>query len=377
MRITYISDAAYPSTQANSVQPIEMCSALAHMGHTVTLLGKKNANIDDKEINGIYGTSNNFHVVTCTPVSNKTNSLSISLALSRRAEQIPTDVYISRNASALLNVGSEYCPLVYEAHVPQPGKIEDLEHCLFLRKNFRLLIVTTDNLANYYKNKFSFLRQDRILIAPNSAPEKTLNPENMCLLIGAGFKIGYAGNLYKGRGFEQIISLADSMPDLHFHVAGALEHHTEGLKVADKPNLTMHGHLEHRYVPQFLNACDILIAPYASRVYTKDEYHETTDWASPIKLFEYMRASKPIVCSRSPFTQSVLTDNRNSLLAEPEDLQEWLSCLRRLVRDPQLRSYLGRNAYSDFKQRHTTDLRAIKILHAISSVGSIEGKAHI
>ena len=44
----------------------------------------------------------------------------------------------------------------------------------------------------------------------------------------------------------------------------------------------------------------------------------TTDWMSPLKMFEYMAAARPIVASDLPALREVLNEN-NALLIPPDN----------------------------------------------------------
>jgi glycosyltransferase involved in cell wall biosynthesis len=81
---------------------------------------------------------------------------------------------------------------------------------------------------------------------------------------------------------------------------------------------------------------------------------------SPLKLFEYMSAGKPIVASDLPVLREVL-DEANAVLVDPEDADAWARALESL-RDAGLRERLGVRARRDFLERHTWDIRARKVL---------------
>jgi glycosyltransferase involved in cell wall biosynthesis len=65
------------------------------------------------------------------------------------------------------------------------------------------------------------------------------------------------------------------------------------------------------------------------------------DYASPLKLFEYMAMGLAIIAPDSPNIREILTDGHDGLLCGPEALP---AVLDRLVGDPELRRRLGANA---------------------------------
>ena len=68
---------------------------------------------------------------------------------------------------------------------------------------------------------------------------------------------------------------------------------------------------------------DYLIAPYQNKVYVhgavsenkaRKSKLETSKWMSPLKLFEYMQAKKPIITSDLPAINEILTNDEDAIL---------------------------------------------------------------
>jgi glycosyltransferase involved in cell wall biosynthesis len=102
------------------------------------------------------------------------------------------------------------------------------------------------------------------------------------------------------------------------------------------------GAVPHDRVPAYLAAMDVVVIPRA------------VEYASPLKLFEYMVAGKAIVAPRQPNLLEVLTDGTDALCFEPENLEELEHGLLRLIRDPGLRRRLGREAEETIHSRDFT-----------------------
>jgi glycosyltransferase involved in cell wall biosynthesis len=76
--------------------------------------------------------------------------------------------------------------------------------------------------------------------------------------------------------------------------------------------------------------------------------------ASPLKLFEYMAAGRPIVASALESVEEVVEDERTALLVPPSDPDALASALARLADDPGLAERLGaaaREAVTPFAWR--------------------------
>ncbi len=110
---------------------------------------------------------------------------------------------------------------------------------------------------------------------------------------------------------------------------------------------------------------DILVAPYQTRVLPADGRSDIGPWMSPLKLFEYMAASRAIVASDLPAIREVLQDGVTALLVSPDDLAAWRTALGRLKSAP-LRRHLAANARRLVVGEYTWAARARKVLAGVT-----------
>ena len=92
------------------------------------------------------------------------------------------------------------------------------------------------------------------------------------------------------------------------------------------------------------------------KVNLKGMKYNTTPWMSPMKLFEYMSASKAIISSDFTVLREILND-KNSILVEPSNKIAWFKALKLLERDKILRKQLSLQAKKDFEEKYTWDRR--------------------
>lgn len=92
------------------------------------------------------------------------------------------------------------------------------------------------------------------------------------------------------------------------------------------------------------------------------------------KLFEYMAAGIPIVASDFPRWQALLQDVGAGLTVNPFDPEEIAAKIKRLINDPQLRLYMGRNGKRAYIERFNWHSEEIKLLSLYGSLLREENK---
>jgi glycosyltransferase involved in cell wall biosynthesis len=98
---------------------------------------------------------------------------------------------------------------------------------------------------------------------------------------------------------------------------------------------------------------DAAAAPYAG---------QRPFYFSPLKVYEYMAASLPVVASRVGQLAELLRHEGNGLLCPPDDDAALAAALGRLRQDPALRERLGRAARVTVLREHTWAAVARRIL---------------
>jgi glycosyltransferase involved in cell wall biosynthesis len=79
----------------------------------------------------------------------------------------------------------------------------------------------------------------------------------------------------------------------------------------------------------------------------------TSDFeGTPMALLEAMACGLPVVASSVDGIAEVCTDNRDGLLVSPRNLKGFCSNVDRMIRDPEMRSSLGKNARGTILERY-------------------------
>lgn len=119
-----------------------------------------------------------------------------------------------------------------------------------------------------------------------------------------------------------------------------LRHTAQELGVADRVSFL--GAVAHDRVPALLSAMDCVVLPHA------------VEYASPLKLFEYMAAGRAIVAPRQDNLLEILSEGENALCFEPGDTTGLRQTLERLVGAPELRDQLGKAAAASLRSKGLT-----------------------
>jgi glycosyltransferase involved in cell wall biosynthesis len=165
--------------------------------------------------------------------------------------------------------------------------------------------------------------------------------------------------------------LAARLPEADFHVVGGEQRIVERLRADPSipKNIRLHGFVPPADTERLCLAFDVALAPYQHDVRIAGG-GETAAWMSPLKVFGYMAAARPIICSDLPVLREVIEDGRNGLLVPPADPDAWAAALKGLLEDRHLRDRLATAAHADFLSHHTWRQRASRVIEGL--VGSAE-----
>jgi len=228
-------------------------------------------------------------------------------------------------------------------------------------RNFLRLIVISESLKKTYAHYTTL--QNRILVAHDGADA---DPETSTISWddASQFHVGYVGHLYRGRGVQLMAAIARRLPWVTMHLVGGTDEDLAYWKdhIQTTPNIIFHGFQEPKHTAKFRRSCDALLAPYEEKVSIGKSMFDTSGWMSPLKIFEYMSAGKPIICSDFPVLHEVLTHNENALLCAPNAIDAWTEAITQLKEDPALAKRIAANARRDLERHYTWKTRAEHIL---------------
>jgi len=131
-------------------------------------------------------------------------------------------------------------------------------------------------------------------------------------------------------------------------------------KVTQKENITLCGERPYEEMPRILSTADIVIVPFPN--------NEISHAASPLKLFEGMAMEKPIIASRVSGIEEIISDGENGLLADPENINEWIEKVEILVNSENLSARIGKNARKTVEEKFDWSILALQYENVLKEV---------
>jgi len=181
--------------------------------------------------------------------------------------------------------------------------------------------------------------------------------------------IGFVGSCYPYHGLENLIHAAPLVltnePETVFIIAGEGPAKADWQKLVQKLNLTdaflFPGMVPTAEAPTWINAFTICVAPW------RKAYIDEIG-VSPLKLFDYMACSRPIVVSRIKGVTEIVERNQCGFAIDTEKPDVFAKYLLMLLRDRNLRESQGKNGRTGILLNHTWQITTEKILQFIDLI---------
>jgi len=375
----YLTNARIPTEKAHGLQIMKMCEAFKNEGVDVELVvaNRKNNQLENIDPFEYYGIKNKFSIIRLwlmdivdmgrsfrglsVPIQNTSFAIS---ALRYLAKKKP-DIIYSRDEFSSFFLSFFKKNIVLELHTFPKSKFFLYK---FLLKRCRKVIVITNSLKKLLIEKLD-VDQEKILVSADGVDinqykveqseedsrQKLDLPRNKNIIL-------YPGHLFKWKGVYTLAECTKYLSDKELVVfVGGMDYDRDKLKkFIDEQNLQnikFIGHQEPAKIPMYLKAADVVVLPNSKEKKISELY------TSPIKMFEYMAAQKPIVASDLPSIREILNEN-NAVLVEPDNSKELAEGIKKVLVDKNMSNKLVNQAYQDV-HKYTWQKRAQNILNFI------------
>lgn len=358
--ILYVSPSIIPSRTANSIHVINQVNALAEIGYFVTLVcATQSAGSVRAHVKEFYGLNLHDNVTIDTFCLRWHRAINLQIgvfAFFGLLKKYGDRQIISRNFyfslfSAIFRRGE-----IFECHGIEVGIKALLQKFIIFRHVHTIVI--SDALKCLLMDKFN-LAEDKFLVLHDAASHvETINVDGY-IVEPERQKIGYFGHVYPGRGIEVVSYLAEKFNDVDFYVVGGEPDLVATFsKENQHKNLIFVGHVSNIVARSLMQEMDILLMPYQKVVSIGPRGSDTSQWMSPLKMFEYMSSQVAIASSDLPVIREVLQANKNCLLVPPDDHVAWWEAVDKLLKDETCRAELASTAFKEFREKYTWKQRA-------------------
>ena len=358
MKIGCITTSIIPSKTANSIQAIKVCHALKQIGHEVHLWVPEFQRAHWDEISEIYGITDKFEI-TWLPFVKRYKQYDFSWKSVHSAIAWKADVVYTWALQAAFFANLQKVPVVMEFHdFPMGFMGPKLFKMLMRMRTKKLIMSTTRALAEGIEKKYTFrFNPSTLQIAPNGTdPERYKglpNPDKARKSLGLknGFTVGYTGHFYPGRGVDLLTAIAKSLPEINFLWVGGQEKDIapwqSELNAQSIHNVTITGFIPNSRLPMYQAAADILVMPYGKKI-EGSSGGNIARVINPMKMFDYLSAGRAIIASNIPVFHEVLND-QIAVFCDPDNLNEWISAIKNLFSNKDLRLSMQKAALSTAK----------------------------
>lgn len=311
MRLVYLTSLRIPTRNAHGFQIVNMCAAFASAGATVELVVPRRGNAVQEDPFEFYGVSRSFKI-TRIPVL---DLFGYSWIPERFASLLLTfsflffaRIYLLTTRYAVLYTREEYAGFFFkhfvsEIHMPEHLKRRGFaaEKVVVLTDYIRRALLDRGFKASALHVAPDGVALDRFNTISKEAARKLLRlPEDKKLVV-------YCGNFKKWKGVDTLAESVRMLTKVIYVVMVGATKESDLARITEivsgLSNVRVEGFSPQEKLAQYMAAADLLVLPNSAT----DENSRL--FTSPLKLFEYMAARRPILASDLPSLREVLNES--------------------------------------------------------------------
>lgn len=368
MRLVYIANLRLPTEKAHGIQIMKMCEAFSNLGLEVELIIPRRFNKIKEDPFLYYKIKRNF-IITRVPCL---YLIMFDKFLGRWTFFISTLSFLALTKLFLFFKGQYsvytrdkitglfFDKFILEVHTLK-DKISWLSKKIFNRAT-GLVVLTSfikgDFIANGVDGKKIIICPDgvdldefNLSLSKNEAREICGLPKDKKIIL-------YSGSFFRyiWKGVDVLLETANLFYNkwyLFVFIGGSTDEFFVIKNKYKNDNILLLPHQKHSSIPIYLKAADVLVLPNTRGKNVSEKY------TSPLKLFEYMAAGRPIIASNLPSLMEVLNES-NAELFNAGDSQSLAKSIEKVLNDEDFGKKLAQQAFLDV-QNHTWIKRAEKI----------------
>jgi len=371
MKLFYVANLRLPTEKAHGIQIMKMCEALALNGCDVQLCcpWRFNDIIDDPfeyyNIKKIF-TIKKIPCLDLIPLDGLFGNF--SFWVQTFSFLIFFKIYLFFQEKGIVYTREQFVGLLFNNFVLEvhdlPLKIKIL-HQKIWQKAKKMIVLTSIAKIRLLETGLS---EEKIMIAADGVDiqdfDVSISKDDARVKLGLPRDkriIMYSGSFFRygWKGVDILLSSIQYFDSNYvFVLLGCDEKEKEDIEKKYKlDNLWLVTRRPHREMAIYLKSADVLILPNKSGDITSENY------TSPLKLFEYMAANRPIVASDLPSIREILNE-RNAILIKPDDPFEIVKGIQRVFMERDSADILSEQAFMEVK-KYSWEKRARNILDFI------------
>jgi glycosyltransferase involved in cell wall biosynthesis len=226
------------------------------------------------------------------------------------------------------------------------------------------IVAVSEGVARYLRGRG--VPKEKIHVIPNGVDAERFYPGERHGKDSV-FTVGFVGTLKPWHGMQQLLEaflvLRRMFPDTRLLIVGDgpervnLERQLSCYGEDAVAAVQWTGPVAPHEVADWIAEMDVAVAPYP---------HSEEFYFSPLKVFEYMAAGKPVIASAIGQIVHVIDHGRNGLLVEPGSVVALVAALQCLRENPVAAAQLGHAARQTILQSHTWQHVVDKILQLLA-----------
>jgi glycosyltransferase involved in cell wall biosynthesis len=368
LKIQYIANIRLPTEKAHGVQIMKACEAFGRVGVPLELVVPNRLSSIKEDAFDYYHVEKNFHIkrlftldiVAWGHLGFLIQSLLFGVWAAWHVRRSDGVIY-GRDEIVLAVIGRlTNKKIVWESHDGAWNR-----WALYLAARAERIVVVTKGAIEFYKGKG--IAESKMSAVPNgidlkdfAQPEPREAARNRLGLSLDKIIALYIGRLDGWKGTDTLLEASKGLPqDIVVAIIGGEREQIEQLR-AKYPHVIFVGYRPYRDLASNQAAGDMLILPNTATNETSVQF------SSPLKLFAYMAAKRPIIASDLPSIREIISDD-SAVFFEPDNAASLRGAIIQVAGDLGGAQKVADRAYADIGQ-YSWERRAEKIKDFIKEI---------
>ncbi len=354
MKISYISNSSCPSELPSSLQIVKTCEYLSKYGNKVRLIIPNTA-VVNLSIEEFYDVKFKFDIIRLSrfkkfPIGIDYYLFSF-LAFLNAIKM--SDLIITRNYFVvfLCSLFRKKCVIELHGDISNESRtvrfIFNIFKVLNSKSVSKIVCISKSIKMKYIKDKHT-RDSDKLIVLPSGSSLKMSYKNSLNI---TRLKLGYFGTINPSRGINIVLKLAQIDRQNDYYIFGGAKNQMANLKKKYRlRNLHLSPYQNIKKIKNKMKEMDILLMPYSNKVTVSGNVSDTTNYMSPLKLFDYMSTGRLILSSELKVLKEVVDDKHCIFIKNYLNPLSWLLEINKIKLNVFKRNIIGKNSHIKSEQ---------------------------